>query len=297
MKKIVIFGTGIGGRAIYRKLKNIHNIVAFIDNNPDLAGIKYDEVDIHLVSDINNLSFDKIAVSGVWIEDMVKQLQEFSVSKEKIWILEDDILNFSTQDRIKTTDNIMKELSTIMEKNSISYCIEGSSLLSLLRGGNLSDVPDVDILIKSQDDLEKLYLELKENNILNQYQIIKIIYQEDKILTKKDTIDKIIVKTNPNSYKEEATVIDINLAIDIGKYYIMDYIDDYYLYFNKEYIDGINYFQYKDMKLLIPCMCENYVTLLYGKNWKIPAKNFSYKDYGNLLTGKDLKILIKEQHI
>jgi len=295
MKNIIIFGTGIGGRAIYRKLKDTHNIIGFIDNNPALAGTTYDKLPIYLVEEINNIPFDNIAVSGVWIEDMKKQLYDLGITDDRILIFEDDILDFSTQKRIEDTDKIVKELDSIMQENNISYCIEGSSLLSLLRGGNLSDVPDVDILIKSQDDLERLYTHIQHNDILKHYQINKVLYQEDRILTKKDTIDKIIIKTVPISYMEEAVVIDINLVVDIGKYYIMDYMYNYYLYFNKEYVDGLNYFNYKDMQLLIPMQPELYLELLYGKNWRIPAKHFSYKDYGNLLTEEDLKNMIKNQ--
>ena len=292
--KIIIFGIGIAGRAIYRQLQHEHEIVGFIENNKNLHGTFYDQIPIYAVEELTQLSFDKIAMSGVWIESMEEQLLKLNISKNLMWLIEDSSLEFSSQDRTETTDNIVKEFVQIMKENSISYCIEGSSLLCLLRGQNLSAVPDVDILIKSQNDLEKIWQLINENESLKQNQLIKIIYKEDRILNKKGEIDKIIIKSNSNSVQTEPTVLDINLAVDIGKYYIMDYESDYYLYFNKEYVDGENYFDYKGMKLLIPYNALEYVKLLYGENWKIPAKKWSFKDYGNLLDTQQLIHFIKK---
>jgi Fe-S cluster assembly iron-binding protein IscA len=292
--KIIIFGTGIAGRAIYRKLHNTEDIIFFIDNNQSLKGKKYNGIEILPVEGVVKIDFDKVAISGVWAENMTKQLLDLGVSKDKILTIDDNSLQFSNQDRITTTDNIVREIASLMNTNNISYCIEGSSLLCLLRGQNLSDVADVDILIKSQKDLNKIWELINSNPFLKENQLTKIIYQKDKILTKKGQIDKIILKSNTDPAVTEPTVLDINLAVDIGKYYIMDYESDYYLYFNKEYVDGENIFEYKGIKLLIPNQAEKYVELLYGKNWKIPAKKFSYKDYGNLLNTKELLNFIKE---
>lgn len=292
--KIIIFGIGIAGRAIYRQLQQKHEIVGFIENNSTLHGTLYNDIPIYAVEKLKQLSFDKIAMSGVWIESMEKQLLDLNIPKDKIWLIEDSSLEFSTQDRIENTDDIVKEFAKLMQKNNIEYCIEGSSLLCLLRGQNLSDVPDVDVLIKSQHDLQKIWDLINENELLKQNQLIKVIYKEDRILTKKDEIDKIIIKSNSNPSQTEPTVLDINLAIDIGNYYIMDYEADYYLYFDKEFVDGKNYFDYKDMKLLIPYNAQEYVKLLYGENWKIPAKKWSFKDYGNLLDTDQLIDFIKK---
>lgn len=292
--KIIIFGIGIAGRAIYRQLQQKHEIVGFIENNSNLYGTLYNNIPIYAVEELKQLSYDKIAMSGVWIESMEKQLLDLNIPKDKIWLIEDSSLDFSTQDRIENTDNIVKEFAKLMQENNISYCIEGSSLLCLLRVQNLSDVPDVDVLIKSQNDLEKIWSLINENKLLKQNQLIKVIYKEDRILTKKDEIDKIIIKSNSNPSQTEPTVLDINLAVDIGKYYVMDYEADYYLYFNKEFVDGKNYFDYKDMKLLIPKNAQEYVKLLYGENWKIPAKKWSFKDYGNLLDTQQLIDFIKK---
>ena len=295
--KIVIFSTGIAGRAIYRKLKDIDTIVCFIDNNLNLDGKKYNNVDIIHINKVFTIEFDKIAIGGVWADSMRKQLLELGVLEEKILFIDDTRLDFSTHNRIEDTDRIVQEFAKLMRDNHISYCIEGSSLLCLLREQNLSDVPDVDILIKSQNDLKKIWQLLNESEILNKNKLTKIIYKEDKILTKKGQIDKIVLQSNIDSAIAEPTVLDINLAIDIGKYYIMDYTSELYLYFNKEFVDGKNYFHYKNMELLIPYQEKKYVELLYGKDWIKPVKEWSYDDYGNLLTTEELINFIKEHKV
>jgi hypothetical protein len=292
--KIVIFGIGISGRAIYRKLKDEHTIVNFIDNNPDLENTTYDNIEILSVNNVVNIDFDKIAIGGVWFEDMKKQLLNLDISKDKIWFIEDDALNFSTDTRDKITTNILKSLVDIFNKKNISYCMEGSSLLCLLRKQKLSDVSDVDILVKSQDDLEIIWQDIQQDKELMKYHLTKRTYKEDKILTKKGQIDKIVIKSKLDSSLEEPTVIDINFIIDIGKYYILDYMHDYF-YINKEYIDGENIFVYQDIPLLIPSQPEKYAELIYGKNWRIPAKKWSYKDYGNLINSQELIDLMNTQ--
>ena len=293
--KLVIFGIGISGRAIYRQAKENWDIVAFVDNNKELDGTTYDGVKIFSVNKIKDLDFDKVAIGGVWVDSMEKQLLDLGLLRDKIMVVEDDVLNNTTQNRIETTDNIVREFARLMRENEISYCIEGSSLLCLLRGDDLSKVPDVDVLIKSQNDLQRVWEVLNQSRILKEHHLIKNIYKEDKVLTKKKTIDKIIIRSKADPSLDEPTVIDINLAVDIGRYYIMDYVDGYYLYFNKEFVDGINFFRYKDFEVLIPSQPEKYVELLYGKSWRIPAKKWSYKDYGNLLDTNELIEMLKQK--
>lgn len=292
--KIVIFGTGNAGRAIYRTFKNDYKIIYFIENNKNLQNSKYDSIPIKYVNEIVNLNFDKVAVAGVWADEMINQLIDLGISKDKIWFIEDTKLQFSSKLRVETSNIILKEFARLMEDNNISYCIEGSSLLCLLRGQNISDVSDIDILIKSQKDLEKIWEILNNNPILNQHNLFKIMYEKDKILTKQNEIDKIILKSKTQDIDTEPVNLDINLAVDIGKYYIMDYEKNYYLYFNKEFVDGKRYFNYKGINLLIPFQAEKFVELLYGKDWKIPAKKWTYLDYKNLLNTEDLVNFIKE---
>ena len=59
-EKILIFGIGVAGRAIYRKLNSTHNIVGFIDNNKDLDGTKYSDKYIYSLDKLSLLSLTKL---------------------------------------------------------------------------------------------------------------------------------------------------------------------------------------------------------------------------------------------
>ena len=293
--KIVIFGIGGAGRAIYRTLKDDNQIIAFIENNSSLYDTFYDDILIKPVDFIKEIEFDKIAISGVWIEEMKKQLLDLGVQEDKIWLVDDSSLKFSSLDRERTTDSLIKEFSRLMRNENISYFIEGSSLLCLLRGQNLSDVSDVDILVTSKEDIEKIWEVLNKSTIFLNQELKKIVYEKDKILSKKDEIDKIIVKSKNQSYDTEPTNFDINLAYDVGDFYILDYENESYHYYSKEFIEQGREIEYKDMKLRIPLYAEKYVEQAYGKNWRIPAKKWSYMDYENLLlSNSELMKFIKK---
>ncbi|MGJ0363797.1 hypothetical protein NG776_09225 [Aliarcobacter cryaerophilus] len=293
--KIVIFGIGGAGRAIYRTLKDDNQIIAFIENNSSLYDTFYDDILIKPVDFIKEIEFDKIAISGVWIEEMEKQLLDLGVQEDKIWLVDDSSLKFSSLDRERTTDSLIKEFARLMRNENISYFIEGSSLLCLLRGQNLSDVSDVDILVTSKEDIEKIWEVLNKSTIFLNQELKKIVYEKDKILSKKDEIDKIIVKSKNQSYDTEPTNFDINLAYDVGDFYILDYENESYHYYSKEFIEQGRQIEYKDIKLQIPLDAEKYVEQAYGKNWRIPAKKWSYMDYKNLLlSNSELMKFIKK---
>lgn len=293
--KIVIFGIGGAGRAIYRTLKDDNQIIAFIENNSSLYDTFYDDILIKPVDFIKEIEFDKIAISGVWIEEMEKQLLDLGVQEDKIWLVDDSSLKFSSLDRERTTDSLIKEFARLMRNENISYFIEGSSLLCLLRGQNLSDVSDVDILVTSKEDIEKIWEVLNKSTIFLNQELKKIVYEKDKILSKKDEIDKIIVKSKNQSYDTEPTNFDINLAYDVGDFYILDYENESYHYYSKEFIEQGRQIEYKDIKLQIPLYAEKYVEQAYGKNWRIPAKKWSYMDYKNLLlSNSELMKFIKK---
>ena len=286
--KLVIFGTGNAGRAIHRKFKSTHEIVAFIDNNPNLNGSTYAEIPIILVDKINEIAFDQIAFSGFWWKDMKQQLIDLGIPEGKLWIIEDDALSFSTVDRTTNTDMTVKELAQLMRDNDIPYYIEGSSLLNLLRGQDLSNSIDVDIILKSSRDLLTVWELIKGNPLISQYQVRKVLYNKDRILTRKDEIKQLVISSDVDITLMEPMIIDIKPIMDIGKYYIMDDDGDYYFYYNKEFVDGEHYFKYKNMELLIPFREDDYLSLTYGPNWRVPVKKWAHSDYENLLTPDEL---------
>ena len=65
MAKVVIFGTGAAGRAIYRVIKDKDDIVAFIDNSPSKINTFYKGIKIIAPAELKKLNFDAVLIGGV----------------------------------------------------------------------------------------------------------------------------------------------------------------------------------------------------------------------------------------
>lgn len=292
--KIIIFGIGISGRAIYRTFINNpdYTIIGFIDNNEKLYNTTYQNVPIYSPNQLDNLLYDKIALSGVWCNDMTKQLQELHIAKEKIWHIPDNEVIFTDAHRTTLTDILVKEIDTIFSSHNIDYKIGGSSLLCLMRSKNLSDVSDVDIFVTQYKDIEKIVHLLQENELIKKQNIKIVYYLHDKILSKQNQIDKIVIQSNKLSQISEVVTIDINWMFDYQHLFIIDHGPDY-LKFEKESIKGNRRMDYKDFSLSIPYKAELFLESLYGKNWIIPATKWSQDDYNNLVRSHELQSMVK----
>lgn len=83
MTKVVIFGTGAAGRAIYRAVKNKDDIVAFIDNCPSKINTFYKEIKIIAPAELKKLEFDAVLIGGVWADEMSAQLLSLGIDNER----------------------------------------------------------------------------------------------------------------------------------------------------------------------------------------------------------------------
>ncbi|MGG7074229.1 hypothetical protein U5B43_08260 [Campylobacter sp. 9BO] len=284
--RVLIFGIGAAGRAIFRNLsKNLHfTIIGFLENNEKLVGTKFENIEIYSPNSVENLDFDKIFLGGVWANDMRAQLLKFDISKEKIEILPEKEISFSTPNREIATDSAVKKLDKFLVEQGIDYFIDGSSLLCILRRKSLSVVSDVDIMVLKYEHLELLACKLPE--IFKDLNVNVIKFDEDDVVRKAGDIFKIVVSDN----EAEKMVLDINVYNEYGKCVVLGYNGKYF-YIPKEMISEFIRYPYKDFELSIPKEFNSYLKLVYGKNYIEIPKNFSSKDYGNLVNKQKLNII------
>ena len=64
-----------------------------------------------------------------------------------------------------------------------------------------------------------------------------------------------------------------------------------YFYIPKEFLDELISLDYKDFKLKAPKRYDEYLSLVYGKNYLEIPKQFLANDYGNLVDFQTLKKL------
>ena len=89
IKKIIIFGCGFHGRAVFRnciKKKKQYNVICWIDNNIKKENKKLFKKNIYNPKKLNKLKYDYIIFSGRNIKYQLKQIQKIT-KKKKLYIL------------------------------------------------------------------------------------------------------------------------------------------------------------------------------------------------------------------
>lgn len=284
MAKVVIFGTGAAGRAIYRAIKDKDDIVAFIDNSPSKINTFYKEIKIIAPAELKKLNFDAVLIGGVWADEMSAQLLNLGIDKEKIKLIDDKDISYSADNRAKTTNYYVKSLVGILDELGYDYFIDGSGLLSILRKRELSVVSDVDIMLFENKSLSNLANMLPQ--VFPELNIEIRYCQKDYAARKKGDIFNIIISDN----SEEKMVLDINAYDKYKNFYTLPYNEKYF-YIPKEFLDELISLDYKDFKLKAPKRYDEYLSLVYGKNYLEIPKQFLANDYGNLVDFQTLKKL------
>lgn len=284
MAKVVIFGTGAAGRAIYRVIKDKDDIVAFIDNSPSKINTFYKGIKIIAPVELKKLNFDAVLIGGVWADEMSAQLLNLGIDKEKIKLIDDKDISYSTDNRAKTTNYYVKSLVGILDELGYDYFIDGSGLLSILRKRELSVVSDVDIMLFENKSLSNLANMLPQ--VFPELNIEIRYCQKDYAARKKGDIFNIIISDN----SEEKMVLDINAYDKYKNFYTLPYNEKYF-YIPKEFLDELISLDYKDFKLKAPKRYDEYLSLVYGKNYLEIPKQFLANDYGNLVDFQTLKKL------
>ena len=229
--RTIIFSIGAIGRLFYRKFKDDNNfdIVGFVDNNHNLKGTLYDNHPIYIVEDIVDLDFDQVLIGGVHYVAMKEQLESLGVEKEKIIMIDDTDITYSDDIRAEKTDDIVRVFCKEMEAADIKYYLIASSLLSLLRGHNLSKVSDVDIMLDSKEDLEKVYkLFKKEEEKLN-IKVTGYFVEEETSFLDVGDYSFVTIASTCNPIESEPAMLDVNILFNSESYRFYRLGDNIYI--------------------------------------------------------------------
>jgi hypothetical protein len=115
-ERVLIFGTGSGGRYLYNSIQNQKDIIGFLDNNRLKQGTKFCGRNVLNPSDILNLNFEKIIIASDYYKEIFQQLTtEFGVAKQKISL-------YHTEQRSEKTifTVIRNKLTNLIIKNVCS---------------------------------------------------------------------------------------------------------------------------------------------------------------------------------
>jgi phosphorylcholine metabolism protein LicD len=287
--RTIIFSIGAIGRLFYRKFKddNNYDIVGFVDNNSQLKGTSYDNHPIYTVEDIIDLDYDQVLIGGVHYVAMKEQLENLGVKKEKIIMIDDTDITYSDDIRAEKTDEIVRAFCKIMEEANIKYYLIASSLLSLLRGHNLSKVSDVDVMLDSKEDLEKVCkLFKKEEEKLN-ISVTGYLVEEGTSFLDVGDYSFVTIASTCNPIESEPAMLDVNILFnsDSHRFYRLG---DKYIYFDKKYFEDRVYLEYKDMKIPAPIEYDQYLKETYGEGYIVPPAKWSEDDFITLVSEDEL---------
>ena len=257
-KKIIIFGCGFHGRAVYRNCikKKIYKIVCWIDNDFKKENKILFKKKIFNPKKINKIRYDYIIFSGRNIKEQIQQVKKITKKRNfKFW---GNTKIKPTKTNIKKRNEklkiILKDVLNKLENNNIPYWVDLSSLLTIFRKENLSIRSDFDISVDFKY-LKTIFKLFKKNN---KYHVNK---------NESSKIKKIFFKSKNNIFNFEPAVLDIVFKIFNKKTsYIYNY-GNYKKKFPRKYFVGYEELTYSRIKMRIPKNSIQYLKYLYG-NWK-----------------------------
>ncbi len=273
MKKIIIFPCGYHGRKTYYKFNKKQKILGFFDNFDKRSFFSKYKKPIYKIPQLLRIDFDQIYLSGPHAGKVYNQLNKI-FDKSKIKIINNSQISFSKHDllkRSKDTNQLIKFFLNICEEYKINYFFVFSSLLAAARKQDLAELSDVDILVLQKDykKLQKIFsnkkkfkYSIKEQNVGKKIKLIK------------EPIKNIVI-TKKKYLGYEKAAIDIAPIYKKKNKFIKILTYEKSFFFNKKFFSSYSNIHYKGLYLRVPKYHKQFLSYIYGKNWKI--KNRSWK--------------------
>lgn len=295
-EKIAIFGTGSLGKRVYDFFKD-SDIVAFFDNDKNKHNKIFMGKKIYAPSQISKFTFDKIIIASGHEEEIYNQLISLDVDKKKIlksiYHLE-STSPFTDNNYYDVAKEIMLWICDLFNQNNISYHIDHGTLLGIIRDKKLlpwdNDI-DFALLEEERSSIEEL-IKINIPNFKSKYCKVnnwKYFVSDIKDMKINNTNIKAPVSILiVNHEKENNNIFDLGQFVAEIKFkYIIEnkiywQVSEKFLSCDKDMcfpaIDHI----FEGHTIKIPVKSEEYLQLVYGKNWKTPIKTWNYSQYGNI---------------
>jgi hypothetical protein len=278
MSDIVIFGTGIDGRRIYRfeKKRNKNKIIAFLENDKNKIGKFFFNLPIIGIDHLSNIKFSKsiFLLGGRYMDDQFKQLKNVKINLKNIIKTKRWKYKFSKKEiifREKKTKQILADLLKIFVKNNINYFIDGSSFLALMRKQKLSEFTDVDISI-IDSNYDNLIKDLKP--LQRKYKIFFSYYKKSHFLFKKGNLLQIVILSKNNEKKYEPAGVEIYTEFLYKKNYYRIVPINIINRVPQKFRDKAVKLNYDNLKLRVTNLKNNYAKFSYGPQWKKKDNNW-----------------------
>lgn len=264
-KKFIIFFGAAGSGKFYCNWTD-QKPHYFIDNDINkwektLLNIKIKSPNF-LSEIINNI--DKIVITSDYVDEILPQLKEIGVSKEKIIIPPKAYLAKPLFGNLAVRQSSVKFLNSLMFDHELEGIVAvGGTALGFCRDGDFIKWDgDIDLFAPKKYQTE--VFNIFKKNFDNTYMEGETIKSEIKIQTDND-------------------LVFVPIGIDLYDSNLDEYKDRYG---DHEWIWPVRTFinptiiKIHDLNINVPKFYYKYLSGIYGKSWKIPNKKFTYLDYG-----------------
>lgn len=276
VEQIVVFGAGSFGRKLVDRLAgSVEQEVLFLtDNDGSLHGTTWQGLEVRPPASIDLQLVDAVWVASTWHEEIVHQLEgELGIPSERIRVVSPDVLEGAEPAHL--TD-LLDRFSDLCSTTGTSFWLDHSSLLGLVRSGDLFALrggvdlamrhDDVDVLIDAlHDDLPSVPVEVSR--------------VEDGGAT--EVSARHVVQLSVGDAARG--VLDIRPMLTDGGLGLLTWrVGPYVLGIDPRHFEGRELRSFDGRDLPVPIDPEGYLTALYG-DWRTPVEGWTFADYRNIV--------------
>ena len=272
-EKVIVFGAGTYGSHTIERYREEKEILFCIDNNKLKIGQVLKGLTVLSPSALLNSEFDKVLIASVYRDEIYDQLvNSLNIHPNKIETVGLDSVIPRANVQRACAFSKLDYLIKIFKDIDLNYWVDHSSLLGLIRDGDLFASSDIDLCIMEQD-LPRLRLLLSDHFLdgFSTQQIIKYSpYERSQCRTAEDV-------------KEIKKIYDF---IDIHVKYTRDeqtfwQVGPMLLAVPEHFHKSYEIRNWHDLSVRVPKNPEAYLAALYGE-WRHPKTNWTYADYNNI---------------
>lgn len=271
IKKIILFGAIKNINLLFESSKWA-NVIAIIDNDNSKHGTIINGIVVYDLLSIKTFDYDEILVLPWDFTNIFKQLVEIGVPEYKIKSVNKREVSssvFSDSHVRSSALSFISELCNFFNSKGLKLFVEAGTLLGIVRDKDLihwdSDidfsVADEDFVLANDAILEfavkyrnQYFVNINEVNHIGIRQIVGVIQ-----------ISNVIIP------------FDIFTRYEVGSSSVSKSGD--FFKCNSNHFKDTSILKIGNLIFTVPLDCKRYLSNLYGDDWMIPKKDFSYSDF------------------
>ena len=264
---IVIFGAGDFGRRALLHYRGQYRIVAFVDNDPKKLGSLIEGIPVHLPNDLPHLPWDWLFIASSHAPEILCELKtRYQVPPERIFEVPVSTIHANAGQAINLAANL-HQLVSLLDRFSIPYWLDHSSLLGLLRDGDPCFV-DIDLAIL-------------DNHLPALQAMLDACYPPNAVCVRRYGFSHDLWRPTDIQQIKLFHSIDIHVKMQSGGK-VFWLVGPRLLYADRRFYDGCAVWPWQGTPLSLPNHPHAYLTQLYGV-WEHPLPHWTYADYANVL--------------